>query len=323
MGSDSVSGEDTFLALDIGGTNVKCGLVTRSGAILGTHSFPTQEASGPEPLIRLIAGRLKGLAGRHAAGRRPKAIAMAAPGWLKAREGIVVVAPNIPGWKDVHISKLMGEALGIPAHLENDANLYALGEWLGGAGKGHDNMVGVTLGTGVGGGLILEGRLWAGPSYSAAEIGHIPLGGNDRLCGCGRRGCLETIASATGVAQVARERLLAGEKTIYEGAPDRLTSELMVGLAGKGDPLSLAAFREAGEAIGLVLASIFNILGIDTAVIGGGGAGAFEFLKPPIMGVLGRQVVASDLGDLKVLKGTLGGDAPFVGAAALLTELGH
>ncbi|MDR2405627.1 MAG: ROK family protein [Deltaproteobacteria bacterium] len=323
MELESKGNEDTFLALDIGGTNVKSGLVSRRGEILHFRSFPTNEAPTPEKLIRLISKRLKELWLEAGANKRPKALAIGAPGWIKPKEGIVVMAPNIPGWKDIPITRLMSQALDIPAVLENDANLYALGEWLSGAGKGFDNVIVITLGTGVGGGLILGGRLWNGSFTSAAEIGHIPIGGNQRLCGCGRVGCLETVASALGVANVARERLLAGEKTIYTGKGEDLNSEIMMDLASRGDSLSLSAFREAGIAMGVVLSGIFNLLGLEAAVIGGGGAGAFRFLEPSILETLDEHMVTAKIGDIKVLKGTLGGNAPLVGAAALLMGEGY
>jgi glucokinase len=319
----SQDGGDTFLALDIGGTNVKSGLISREGEILLFRSFPTNEASSPEDLIGLIASRLKDHWREAGSRSRPKALAIGAPGWIKPKEGIVVMAPNIPGWKDVPITRLMSQALDIPAVLENDANLYALGEWLAGAGKGCDNEIVITLGTGVGGGLVLGGRLWNGSFTSAAEIGHIPIGGSKRVCGCGRTGCLETAASAMGIASIARERLLRGDGTIYTGAPDGLTSESMVGLAARGDPLSLGVFREAGEAIGFVLSGIFNLLGLEMAVIGGGGAGAFEFLEPSVMEVLGQHMVTAKTDEIRVVKGALGGNAPLVGAAALLAGEGY
>jgi glucokinase len=316
-------GEDTFLALDIGGTNVKSGLISRRGEILVFKSFPTNEAGSPYELIELITERIKELYNESATQKHPKALAIGAPGWIKPKEGLVVLAPNIPGWKNIPITHLMSQALDMPAVLENDANLYALGEWLSGAGKGAQNEIVITLGTGVGAGLILGGKLWNGSFTSAAEIGHIPIGGNMRICGCGRRGCLETVASAFGIANIARERLKAGEKTNYDGNPAELNSKIMMDLASKGDPLSISAFREAGEAIGFVLAGIFNLLGLETAVIGGGGAGAFHFIEPSILEVLDLHMVTAKIDEIKVLKGSLGGNAPLVGAAALLESHGY
>jgi glucokinase len=314
--------EDTFLALDIGGTNVKSGLISRSGDILSYDSFPTSEGKNPTHLIELIADRLKILWTEAGSNHRPVALAIGAPGWIKPREGIVVMAPNIPGWKDLPITRLMSQALDIPAVLENDANLYALGEWLRGAGKGANNQITLTLGTGVGGGLILNGKLWSGSFTSAAEVGHIPIGGNKRICGCGRPGCLETVASALGMASVARDYLAQKGETLYKGPPEAVDSKLMLELAENGDPMSLTIFKAAGEAIGFVLAGIFNLLGLETAVIGGGGAGAFKFMEPSIKEVMGRHLVTAVIDQIHIVKGALEGNAPLVGAAALLNSSG-
>ncbi|MDR1039146.1 MAG: ROK family protein [Deltaproteobacteria bacterium] len=315
--------EDTFLALDIGGTNVKSGLISRAGEILSFDSFPTSKWGGPEALIDMIIRQLKTLWNDSDTAHRPRALAIGAPGWILRREGVVVMAPNIPGWKALPITRLMSEALDIPAVLENDANLYALGEWLIGAGKGCANEITLTLGTGVGGGLILEGRLWEGAFTSAAEVGHIPLGGVNRLCGCGRTGCLETVASAIGMAAIAREWLAAGRETLYKGDPAAVDTREMLRLAGLGDPMSLSIFSDAGKAIGFVLAGVFNLLGLQMAVIGGGGAGAFDFMAPGIMEVLSRHLVTAGVDQIQVVKGALGGNAPLIGAAAFLNESGY
>jgi glucokinase len=316
--------QDTFLALDIGGTNVTSGLVARSGKILGTTVFSTSKGQNPGHLIDLIALELKGLWAKAPPDRRPKALAIGAPGWLKPREGILVVAPNIPGWRDVPITRLMSQALDIPAFLENDANLYALGEWLAGAGQGSRNQITLTLGTGVGGGLILNDRLWSGSFASAAEVGHIPLGGGyEALCGCGRVGCLETMASARGMTRQAQEWLDSGRKSLYDPSLGPLNPEVMRLLAGEGDPMSLSVFREAGLALGLVLSGVFNLLSLETAVIGGGASGAFEFLEPYILEVLSARLVTASAEEIRVVKGQLGVYAPLVGAVALLSDSGH
>jgi glucokinase len=315
--------DDTFLALDIGGTNVTSGLVTRTGTILFTDSFATKSGSTPKALIDLIVDKLKVLWNKAEHHNRPKALAIGAPGWLKPREGVVVVAPNIPGWRDIPITRIMSQALDLPAKLENDANLYALGEWLAGAGQNSNNQITLTLGTGVGGGLILNGKLWVGSFTSAAEVGHIPLGpAATTICGCGRKGCLETVASARGMANLAKKLLEDGKETIYTGSPEAINTETMRALAKKGDPLSLGVFREAGRAIGQILSGIFNLLSLEMAVIGGGGAGAFEFIQGSIVEVLGAHLVTAQINEIKVVQGQLGTSAPLVGAAALLAAEG-
>jgi glucokinase len=274
--------------------------------------------------MEIIASKLKNLWIQSGNERRPRALGIGAPGWIKPKEGIVVMAPNIPGWRDIPITRIMSEAMDLPALLENDANLYALGEWLVGAGRGYQNEIALTLGTGVGGGLILNGCLWTGSFASAAEVGHFPLNPwTGAICGCGRKGCLETVASAKGMSRLAREWLASGQKTIYHGHPDDINPAIMLELARKSDPMSLSVFQTAGEALGLALASIFNLLSLEVAVIGGGAAGAFEFIEKHLFKILGEHLVTAQINEIKVLKGSLGTDAPLVGSAALLTAAGY
>jgi glucokinase len=271
-----------------------------------------------------IVEKLKNIWTNADNGRRPKALGIGAPGWIRPKEGVVVMAPNIPGWRDVPITRIMSEAMDLPAILENDANLYALGEWLAGAGRGSENEITLTLGTGVGGGLILNGRLWNGSFASAAEVGHIPYDPwNGTICGCGRRGCLETVASATGMTRVAREWLAQSRETIYKGKPEEINPAIMFELARRLDPMSLFVFKTAGEALGLALATIFNLLSLEVAVIGGGAAGAFEFIEKHILETLSERLITAHIQEIKVIKGTLGLNAPLVGAAALLTAAGY
>ena len=315
--------DDVFLAIDIGGTNVTAGLVNRAGQILCIGDFPTSLGKDTASLIDLIVDHLKSLRQERPDSPPPKALAIGAPGWLKPAEGVLVEAPNLPGWRDVPITRLLSRALDLPARLENDANLYALGEWLAGAGRGSDNEITITLGTGVGGGLILDGRLWSGSFSSAAEVGHIPLGeGFTAVCGCGRVGCLETVASARGMARVARERLANGEPTIFTGKPEDITAKTLQELATLGDPMALGVLDTAGRAIGRILSGVFNLLSLETAVIGGGAAGAFEHLLGPIIEVLSIRLVTAKVSEIKVVKGQLGVHAPLVGGAALLTAAG-
>jgi glucokinase len=274
-------------------------------------------------MTEIIAGKLKTIWREAGHGRRPKALGIGAPGWIRPKEGVVVMAPNIPGWRDVPITRIMSEAMDLPALLENDANLYALGEWLAGAGKGYENQITLTLGTGVGGGLILNDRLWSGSFASAAEVGHIPLNPwTGAVCGCGRKGCLETVASARGMTRLALEWLRDGNKTIYKGKPEDLNPAVMFELARDGDPMSLSVFKTAGEALGLALAAIFNLLSLEAAIIGGGAAGAFEFIEKHIVETLGDRLVTAQIQEIKVKKGSLGLNAPLVGSAALLTAAG-
>ncbi|MDR2301520.1 MAG: ROK family protein [Deltaproteobacteria bacterium] len=321
---DERSADDAFLSLDIGGTNVTCGLVTRRGDVLATDIFPVAEAGETSAeIIQLVNKRLYALWRDSKIGRPPLAVAIGAPGWIKPKEGIVVNAPNLKGWVNIPITKIVSEALSLPVRLENDSNLYALGEWLAGAGQGCDNQIVVTLGTGVGAGLILNGKLWNGSFTSAAEIGHIPLGpSNTVTCGCGRVGCLETMASARGIARMARKWLEAGKETIFKGTGEELNAQIMNELAERGDPMSLHVFKQAGLALGQILAGVFNLLSLERAVLGGGASGAFKFIKAALVEYLEPRLVTASIDQIQIVKSSLGIHAPLVGGAGLLTAEG-
>lgn len=311
----------TYLAMDVGGTNICAGLVNGDGRVLAGRRFPTCSGRPPAEVIADMVGQLSSLCDEMPPERRPSALVVGLPGWIDQAEGVLIQAPNMPGWKSVPLASILSRALNISVLLENDTNLYAMGEWLYGAGQGLTNLIVITLGTGVGGGLILNGRLWNGSFATAVEIGHIPLalrGG--ALCGCGRRGCLETVASATGMSRLGREWLEKGRPTLYQGRPGDLDTKIMFELAERGDPMSLAVFRRAGEALGQVLCSIFNLMGLESVVVGGGVAGAFDHIYPSIAKMLAKRLVVADPKHIKILKSRLGDYAPLIGGGALLAK---
>ncbi|MDR0882240.1 MAG: ROK family protein [Candidatus Adiutrix sp.] len=309
-----------YLALDVGGTNITAGLVDQEGLVLARRAFATLAGRPPKDVINDMAAHLRAVATESSAGPPPRALAVGLPGWINQERGLLIQAPNVPGWVNVPMADIMSRMLGLPVCLENDGNLYALGEWLYGAGQGLNNLLVVTLGTGVGGGLILEKKLWNGSFASAVEIGHMPIDLKGAICGCGRRGCLETVASATGLRRLGVEWLAAGRPTGYLGRPEDLTPIILYALAQKGDEMALTIFQKAGQSLGLVLSGVVNLLGLEGVVIGGGVAGALEFIRPALWDVLARRVIIAAPEKIRLLKGLLGEDAPLAGAAALLRE---
>ncbi len=310
--------EKLFFALDVGGTNINAGVVSLEGKVLARRSFPTLPLRGSEAVIGDMVANLELLASEIKTGN-PEAVVVGMPGWLNQREGVLIQAPNMPGCVNVPIVEILKQKMNLPVFLENDTNLYALGEWLYGAGRDLGrNLIVVTLGTGVGGGLILDGKLWNGSFASAAEIGHMPIGFRGDLCGCGRRGCLETVASATAMARLAQKWL--ADKGASNQTSDEITTETLHHLAQQGDVMALSVFKKAGEALGLVLVSIFNLLGLEGAVIGGGAAGAYEFIEPHVRKVINSRLIVADPLQVKIVKDQLGDDAPLLGAAALLNR---
>ncbi len=310
---------NTYLSMDVGGTNVNAGLVDEEGRILARRRFPTKSAPTKNDLTGDMLENLKSLLAEAPAGAAPRALGVGLPGWIDYREGLLVKAPNMPpGWVNVPVVDILEKALGLPVRLENDANIYALGEWKYGAGRGYENLLVITLGTGVGGGLILNEKVWYGSFFSAAEVGHIPVEARKgALCGCGRRGCLETVASATGMSRLAREYLELGGESLYRGAPEEINAEILYGLARKGDRMALYVFDRAGEALGLILSGAVNLLGLPAIVIGGGAAGALDFIKPRLDKVIAEHVLVAEPERIKILRASLGDDAPLLGGAIL------
>lgn len=308
----------TCLTMDVGGTNVTAGLVDEGGRILARRRFPTQSSRSQSLLTREMVDHLKSLAAEAPAGAPPVGLVVGLPGWINYEEGVLIEAPNLPGWRNVPVAEIFSRTLNLPVRLENDSNMYALGEWRYGAGAGLHNLLVITLGTGVGGGLILNDRLWYGSFLSAVEVGHITVAPQDGvMCACGRRGCLETVASATAMARQAREWLSAGRPSLYQGAPENLNTEVLHTLAQKNDPMALAVFESAGRALGLVLAGILNLLGLEGIVIGGGAAGAMDFIGPHIHDAVSRHVLVTWPERIKIAPGSLGNDAPLLGGAVL------
>ncbi|MEW5721839.1 MAG: ROK family protein [Thermodesulfobacteriota bacterium] len=309
----------TYLGLDLGGTNAKYGLVSEEGRVLRRGRFPVLAERGPEPIINDIVRHLGQLLKDLPEDGRPAGLAVGAAGVILPDQGVLAAAPNLPGWRDIPLAARLSEALGLEARIENDANLFTLGEWLAGAGRGLRNMVGLTLGTGVGGGLILNGRLWNGSFGTAAEIGHVPVEPEGRECGCGGRGCLETISSATAIANTARDLIARGGGCAYHGPPGELTAARLHELAAQGDPVALAAFGRAGWGLGVALAGVFNLLGLEGAVFGGGAAPAWEYIYPTMYAEFAARVLAVDPEKVRFVTAALGDDAPLIGATALYT----
>lgn len=300
-----------WLGVDIGGTNTRVGLVDEGG-LIAARGFPTRPAAGVGPWAQRLRQEAAELRGPD-----PLGVGVACAGVLDARAGRVLRSPNLPSFNGQDLIGLVSEALGLPAVLENDANLYALGEQSFGAGQGHADLACLTLGTGVGGGLILDGRLVRGPLGSAGEIGHTLVVGDGRLCGCGARGCLEAYASATGLRGMLVEALDAGRQTSL-GREDSVAA--MDAAAWAGDALARELFAVAGMALGRAFADLVCTLGLDLIILGGGVARGWELMRPAAQEELARRLRIIDAGRLRVITGALGDDAPVLGAAALARD---
>ncbi|MFO7172913.1 MAG: ROK family protein, partial [Bacillota bacterium] len=258
---------------------------------------------------------------------RIRAVGVGAPGIVEAGTGRVLLAPNLR-WQDVPLGPLLQERLQMQVYVDNDANCAALGEQLAGAGRGARHLLMVTLGTGVGAGLVLDGQLYRGAGGFAGEVGHIPVLPDGPLCGCGRRGCLETLCSATAVAAMARQAVSDGRGAAIVAAARRVAqgqvdARAVMAAARWKDPVALAILREAGTYLGIGLAILVNLFNPERIVVGGSLSRAGEALLGPAREELGRRALPGPAQQVAVVPAGLGNQAGMVGAAALALGWGR
>jgi glucokinase len=318
--------DPVVVAIDLGGTNVRLALVNRRGQILSRKEWATASMPNQKALVATLAADL-GDADKAARfqGWEIKGGGLGVPGRVLPRKGWVDFSPNIPALNNCPLIERLAPSVSWPLFLENDANLFTLGEhWLG-AGVGHQHMLGITLGTGVGGGLVLNGRLWTGSEGSAGEIGHLTVDPEGRKCHCGNRGCLETMASASWTVVWVKEQLAQGAaswlRELYETDPDAIRGETLVAAALQRDPLAQRAFDRVGTSLGQAIAGVVHLLGISRVVIGGGFARAWEVFQYSLEAELHRRLTLFPPEAVSVCPALLGDDAGLVGAARLAWQV--
>lgn len=307
------------VGVDLGGTNIKAGVCDEKGQVLAKLSITTEAQRGPEGVMDRIAEAAREAAQRAGLSlEEVAAVGVGAPGTIDFDAGVVTTAPNLPGWQDVALRAGVARRLGRPTIIENDANAAAYGEYWAGAGAQADPMVLLTLGTGVGGGIVIGGELLHGASGAAAELGHLIIRFGGRQCGCGNRGCLEAYASATAVAARFREAWQAGAETSLAerlAGGEEVTSEEIHKAALSGDELSRRIMEETGELLGYGIVSIVHALNPQRVVLSGGMIGAGEMLLGPVRRTVAEMAFPLSQKPLEVVFASLGGDAGFIGAA--------
>jgi glucokinase len=306
------------LALDIGGTKLAAGVVDRSGRL---HSFlvvPSQAEQGPEPVLaRLFELGREAVAESGIGWDEIGAVGIGCGGPLDADEGVLLAPPHLPGWRDVPVVALAAEAYGRPALLENDATAAAWGEHRYGAGAGTTNMVYLTISTGVGGGVVVGGRLYRGSGGNGAELGHVTVDWRGRRCrGCGRNGCLEAYASGTSIVERAREAITRDGTSVLAGR-NGLTATDVAAAAGAGDAVASAVWRETVEALACGLTSIVNLFEPELVVIGGGVSRSGEQLLAPVREWVRANAIAPAGRAAEIVPAALGDHVGVVGAAAI------
>jgi glucokinase len=314
--------DPAVVGIDLGGTNVRLALVGPEGKILSRRERATASMPDQEALVNTLAGDLAAAAEEaRSRGWEIRAGGIGVPGRVVPPEGRVVFSPNVPALNECSLVPRLAPQINWPLFLENDANLFTLGEhWLG-AGAGHEHLLGITLGTGVGGGLILNGRLWAGTEGTAGEIGHMTVEPEGKKCHCGNRGCLETMASGFWTVAWVKEQLAQGASSwlreLYETDPDAIQGETLMLAALQLDPLIRRAFERVGRSLGQAIAGVVHLLGISRVVIGGRFARAWQMFQPSLAEELYRRLTLFPPEAVSVIPAQLEDDAGLVGAARL------
>jgi glucokinase len=304
------------LALDIGGTKLAAGLVDATGRVRSFLVAPTPAADGPRPVLDVLfaLGR-KAVAEAGADWPDVAAVGIGCGGPLDADRGVLLSPPHLPGWHDVPVTALAAAAFGRPAALDNDGTAAAEAEHRFGAGVGTTQMVYLTLSTGVGGGAVLDGRVYRGATGNGAELGHVVVDWQGRPCrGCGGRGCLEAYVSGTSIAERAREQLHEGS-TLSTVAS--LTAAEVAAHAVAGDPLAERVWRETVAVLGSGLTSIVNMLEPELVVLGGGVTRSGEVLIEPARAAVRAAAMTPGGRAVRVERAALGDRVGVVGAAAV------
>ena len=307
--------KQVLVGIDLGGTSIKVGLVSPAGELLAEQRAPTDVPAGParaaERMVALAGGLL---AARGLSGKDVLACGIGSPGPLSTRTGCIVKTPNLVGWDGFPLAPRVAEGLGVPAYLEGDANAACWGEHWAGAGRGVSDMVMITLGTGVGGAVILRGELVRGIDDTGGHIGHTPVEPGGARCGCGNRGCLEAYASAPSTVRRFREAVRRGEKSALVPREDLAAREVFEA-AQAGDQLARRIIELTGWYVGVVLGGLANVLNPELACVSGGMMAAGEMLFAPMREAVLEHSFPLPGRRLRIVPARLGESAGIIGAA--------
>ncbi len=299
------------VGVDFGGTTMTIGLVDVEKGIISSVKLPTLADTGFYDITERMAKAINEMKSDSVA------VGIGSPGSII--DGVVLFSPNLPDWRNVPLAKRIEDLTGLPTFVENDANAFVLGEKWFGAGKGKEHIVGLTLGTGVGSGVITHGVLLKGHKGIGAELGHVVVRPGGPFCGCGNYGCLETLASATAIVRMAREgRVKYPDSIIFKNK--EITAKVVMDSAKKGDFLALKIRNVVVEALAQAIAGFIHIFNPEVVIIGGGVSKAGEILFKPLREKVNDLVMPSFRDTFEILQSPLGDDAAVYGAAAIALE---
>jgi glucokinase len=305
----------TIISIDLGGTNLRSAVITGDGRVRNFTKFYLEKRDKTESgIIEKISEILRPCILKYRKGLKGAGIAL--PGFIDFKREVVTSSPNYPLWRDFPIKEILHKRFKIPVVFENDANAFAIGEGWKGAGKGLKSFAGITLGTGVGGGIILDKKIWHGSKGSAGEVGHITVEPGGLRCNCGNRGCLEMYASAQAVAREGKGLLIKEGISVSKGDMAREIFKL----AHKGNKSAIKIFSTVGYYLGIAIADIANILNIDGVIIGGGMSNAWEFIYPAVKKEVSYRANPLSRKGIKILKSKLGDLSALIGMAKVILE---
>ncbi|TAN21344.1 MAG: ROK family protein [Acidobacteria bacterium] len=307
------------IGVDLGGTNLRVAAVDPEGAICERINLDTEVKEGR---LRVVADMCDAV--KEIEQRLPEAqlggIGIGVPGIINLADGTVRQSPNLPGWSDFPVRDDIEQLLGTQVVLENDANAAALGESWVGAGRNVNSLCMMTLGTGIGGGLILDGRIWHGREGMAGELGHMTIDPNGALCGCGNLGCVEAYASASAISRMAMAAVRVGRSPELARDADELgdlTAEIVYIKAKQGDTVAREVFEMVGRSLGVAIANLINIFNLPLYVVGGGVANGWDAFAPSLMAEVHKRSLVARSTNPTIVPSALGADAGLVGAAHL------
>jgi glucokinase len=317
--------ENFVLGIDLGGTKILSAVISPEGKMLSRDHSITPAAQGRESVVRSIidsANRSLDQAGIDAAGLR--AIGVGAPGLSNQETGVLFTSPNLPGWKDVPLRNIIEDELGKKTFLINDGNAAAVGELQFGAGRGYHTFIYITVSTGIGGGIIIDRKVYSGATGVAGEVGHMAIDENGPRCNCGSQGCWETLASGTALAREARKSIREGSVTAipkYSGDDEEnVTAQAVHQAAQRGDSLAKELITRTGYYLGVGLANLINIFNPQLILIGGGLSNIGDMLLEPAFETAGKRAFPQAVETVKFLRAELGRNSGVIGVAAYAYE---
>jgi len=314
-------GKHFFIGVDIGGTNTKGGLVSRDGSIVADKTIPTGAFKPADYTLGQVVALIEALIRAADGLGLVTGVGIGAAGQVDFDEGMYVEGPNVPNWKSIRVASEIEKIIKKPVVLDNDAHLAALGEYTYGAGRGVSNMLMVTIGTGVGGGLILNGQLYRGKRHSAGEFGHTTIRHDGPVCACGRRGCVEAYIGTQAILRRVREKMVLDPSSVLHRIPADAMEPRHVGEAAEqGDAAARKVMQETGAFLGIGLANVANLLNIERAVVGGGVGNAGEWILQAARERIATDALKVPRETLQVVSAMLGNRAGWIGAARLAMD---